>query len=93
MMKMINDRVLVKRAKPAEKTKGGIFIPDSAQERIEAVVIAAGPGLRNSDGERNPLAVSEGMKVMLSKWSGVEVKIDGEEHLVVREDDILGVVL
>ena len=91
-MRMINDRVLVKREKAAEKSKGGIFIPDSAQERFEAKVIEAGPGARNARGERMSMDFVKGDKVVLGKWAGVEIKIDGEEMLVVREDDILGVL-
>ena len=84
------DRVVVTREKSPEKTPGGILIPDMAKiERVEAHVVAVGPGPL-VDGRRVKLEVSTGDRVLLSKWVGVEIELDGEKHLVVRADDILG---
>ncbi len=89
----LGDRVLVTRVKEDEKTKGGIIIPDSAKEKpIEGEVIAVGNGKRTDQGELHALEVKKGDRVLFGKYSGTEVKIDGEEHLILREDDILGVV-
>ncbi len=89
----LGDRVLVKRVASEEKTKGGIFIPDSAKEKpIEGKVIATGNGKRNDDGSFQKLDVKKGDRVLFGKYAGTEVKIDGTEHVVLREDDILGVV-
>lgn len=89
----LGDRVLVKRVKEEETTKGGIIIPDSAKEKpIEGKVIAVGNGKRSDDGKVNKLEVKKGDRILFGKYSGTEVKIDGEEHLILREDDILGVV-
>ena len=89
----LHDRVLVKRVDEEEKTAGGLFIPDSAKEKpIQAEVIAVGAGKRSKDGELTPLEVKAGDRVLFSKYSGTEVKIDGEEHLIMREDDILAVL-
>jgi len=89
----LQDRVIVKRVKEEEKTKGGIIIPDSAKEKpIEALVIALGNGKVLEDGTVRKLDIKEGDHVLFSKYSGTEVKIDGEEHLIMREDDILGVI-
>ncbi len=89
----LGDRVLVKRVKEEEKTKGGIIIPDSAKEKpIEGKVIAVGNGKRLDDGSTAKPDVKKGDKILFGKYSGTEVKIDGEEHLILREDDILGVV-
>ena len=89
----LGDRVLVKRVKEEETTKGGIIIPDSAKEKpIEGKVIAVGNGKRTDDGKLNKLEVKKGDRILFGKYSGTEVKIDGEEHLILREDDILGVV-
>jgi chaperonin GroES len=86
------DRVVLKRVKEAETTKGGIIIPDSAKEKpIEAEVVAAGNGKPMKDGKVRPLEVKVGDRVIIGKWSGTEVKLDGEEHVIVREDDILAV--
>jgi len=89
----LHDRVLVKRVKEEEKTKGGIIIPDTAKEKpIEAKVVAVGNGRRLDNGEIQPLAVKKGDLVLFGKYGGTEVKIDGEEHLILREDDILGII-
>ncbi|MCY3668916.1 MAG: co-chaperone GroES [Gemmatimonadetes bacterium] len=88
------DRVLVKRLDEDEEQKvGGIIIPDTAKEKPqEAEIVAVGPGGRRDDGERIPLEVKEGDKVLIGKYSGTEVKIEGEEYLIMREDDILAIV-
>jgi chaperonin GroES len=89
----LQDRVIVKRVKEEEKTKGGIIIPDTAKEKpIEGEVIAVGNGKVNDDGKVRPLDVKVGDTVLFGKYSGTEVKIDGEDRLILREDDILGVV-
>jgi chaperonin GroES len=89
----LHDRVLVKRVKEEEKTKGGIIIPDTAKEKpIEAKVVAVGNGRVLDNGEVRPLAVKKGDLVLFGKYGGTEVKIDGEEHLILREDDILGII-
>ena len=89
----LQDRVIVKRVEEEEKTKGGIIIPDSAKEKpIEGKVIAAGNGKLGDDGKVHPLDVKAGDWILFSKYAGTEVKIDGEEHLILREDDILGVI-
>jgi len=89
----LQDRIIVKRIAEEEKTKGGIIIPDTAKEKPqEGKVIAVGKGKANEDGKVTPLDVKAGDKVLFGKYSGTEVKIDGEEHLIMREDDILGVI-
>jgi chaperonin GroES len=89
----LQDRVLVKRVEEEQKTKGGIIIPDSAKEKpIQAKVIAVGAGKRDKDGKIIPLDVKAGDKVLFSKYSGSEIKIDGDEHLILREDDLLAVL-
>lgn len=89
----LGDRVLVKRVKEEDTTKGGIIIPDSAKEKpIEGKVIAVGNGKRADDGKVHALNVKKGERVLFGKYAGTEVKIDGEEHLILREDDILGIV-
>jgi chaperonin GroES len=90
----LQDRVLVKRlGDELEKTKGGIIIPDTAKEKPQqGRVIAAGKGKVNDDGKVTPLDVKVGDTILFGKYSGSEIKIDGEEHLIMREDDILGVV-
>ena len=89
----LQDRIIVKRLESEEKTKGGIIIPDSAKEKpMEGKVIAVGKGKLNDNGERIAPDVKAGDKVLFSKYAGTEVKIDGEEHLIMREDDILGVI-
>jgi len=89
----LQDRVLVRRVKEEEKTKGGIIIPDTAKEKpIEGVVLAVGNGKALEDGTIRKLDVKEGDRILFGKYSGTEVKIDGEEALILREDDILGVL-
>ncbi|MFT3727566.1 MAG: co-chaperone GroES [Terricaulis sp.] len=89
----LHDRVVVKRVKEEEKTKGGIIIPETAQEKPqEGEVIAVGPGARDEDGERVALDVKVGDRILFGKWSGTEVKIDGEELLIMKESDIMGVL-
>jgi chaperonin GroES len=89
----LHDRVVVKRVEQEEKTKGGIIIPDTAKEKPqEGEVIAVGPGARNEDGEIVPLDVKAGDRVLFGKWSGTEVKIDGEELLIMKESDLLGII-
>jgi len=89
----LNDRLLVKRLKEEEKTAGGIIIPDSAKEKpAEGEVIAVGPGKANDDGARVALQVKSGDRVLFSKYSGSDVKIDGEDYLIMREDDVLGII-
>ena len=89
----LQDRIIVKRLESEEKTKGGIIIPDSAKEKpMEGKIIAVGKGKLNDNGERVAPDVKAGDIVLFSKYAGTEVKIDGEEHLIMREDDILGVI-
>jgi chaperonin GroES len=89
----LHDRVIIRRLEEEEKTKGGIIIPDSAKEKpLEGKVIAAGKGKILENGEVRPLDVKEGDRILFGKYSGTEVKIDGEEHLILREEDILGVI-
>ena len=89
----LHDRILVKRLEEEGKTSGGLFIPDSAKEKpIQAKVIAVGAGKRDKDGKIIPLDVKAGDKVLFSKYSGSEIKIDGDEHLILREDDLLAVL-
>ena len=89
----LNDRLLVKRLEEEEKTAGGIIIPDSAKEKpAEGEIVAVGPGKTNDAGERVALQVKAGDKVLFSKYGGTDVKIDGEDFLIMREDDILGVI-
>ena len=89
----LQDRVVVRRVKEEEKTKGGIIIPDSAKEKpVEALVVAVGNGKILEDGSVRKLDIKEGDRILFGKYSGTEVKIDGEDHLILREDDILGVV-
>ena len=93
-IKPIHDRILVKRLEEEEKTKGGIIIPDSAKEKpIEGEVIAVGAGKVGDDGKRISLDVKVGDRVLYSKYGGTEVKIEGVEHLILREDDILGIIV
>ena len=89
----MNDRLLVVRVEGEEKTAGGIIIPDSAKEKpMEGKIVAAGPGRMGDDGKRTPLEVKAGDRVLFSKWAGTEIKIDGVEHLFMKEDDLLGVL-
>lgn len=89
----LNDRVLVKRLAEEEMTKGGIIIPDSAKEKpAEGEIIAVGPGKLDDKGKRIAIELKAGDKVLFSKYGGTDIKIEGEDHLIMREDDILGVV-
>ena len=89
----LNDRILVKRLAEEEKTAGGIIIPDSAKEKpAEGEIIAVGAGKLNDKGTRVPVELKAGDRVLFSKYGGTDVKIDGEEYLIMREDDILGVI-
>jgi chaperonin GroES len=89
----LHDRVVVRRLKQDEKTAGGIIIPDTAQEKpMEGEIIAAGPGARNESGALVPLDVKVGDRVLFGKWSGTEVKLDGEELMIMKESDIMGII-
>ena len=89
----LQDRVLIRRIDEEEKTKGGIIIPDTAKEKpMEGEVIAAGPSARGDDGALHPLDVKVGDRVLFGKWSGTEIKIEGEDLVVMKESDIMGVV-
>ena len=89
----LHDRVVVRRITALEKTKGGIIIPDSAQEKpSEGEIIAVGPGGRDENGKLTPIGVKTGDRVLFGKWSGTEVKIDGQDLLIMKESDILGIV-
>ncbi len=89
----LQDRLILKRVEEEERTKGGIIIPDTAKEKPqEGEVIAVGPGKVTDDGKKIPMEVKEGDRVLFSKYAGTEIKIDGEEHLIMREDDILGII-
>jgi chaperonin GroES len=89
----LHDRIIVKRLAEEEKTKGGIIIPDTAKEKpLEGSVIAVGNGRVLEDGKVRPMDIKKGDKVLFGKYAGTEIKIDGEEHLILREDDILAVI-
>ncbi len=89
----LHDRVVVKRLEAKEEVRGGIIIPDTAREKPqEADVIAVGPGKLNENGSRQPMDVKKGDRVLIGKYSGSEIKIDGEEHVIIREDEILAVI-
>ena len=89
----LQDRVLVRRIEEEEKSRGGIIIPDTAREKpMEGEILAAGPGARGDDGKLHPLDVKVGDRVLFGKWSGTEIKIDGEDLVVMKENDIMGVV-
>jgi chaperonin GroES len=89
----LGDRVLIKRVDEEEKTKGGIIIPDTAKEKPqEGKVISVGPGARDENGKLQPLDVKKGDRILFGKWSGTEVKIDGEDLLIMKESDVLGVL-
>jgi chaperonin GroES len=89
----LQDRVLVRRLEQEEKTRGGIIIPDTAKEKpMEGEVLAVGPGARTEDGKVHPLDVKPGDKILFGKWSGTEIKMDGEELLIMKESDIMGII-
>jgi chaperonin GroES len=89
----LHDRVLVRRIEAEEKTAGGIIIPDTAKEKPqEGEVLAVGAGTRDETGKQNPLDVKEGDRILFGKWSGTEVRLDGEDLLIMKESDVLGIV-
>ena len=92
-LRPLQDRILVQRAKEEEKTKGGIIIPDTAKEKpVEGRVIAVGIGKLSEEGKRIALEVKKGDRILFGKYSGNEIKIEGEEYLIMREDDVLGII-
>src|SRR6266542_4209289 len=92
-LRPLQDRVLVRRVEPEAKTAGGILIPDTAQEKpMEGEVVAVGPGTRDDEGKLHPLDVKSGDRVLFGKWSGTEVKLDGEDLMIMKEADIMGVI-
>src|SRR3954447_367610 len=89
----LHDRVLIRRIAQEEKTTGGIIIPDTAKEKpMEGEIVAVGPGARSEDGQIHPLDVKAGDRVLFGKWSGTEVKLDGEELIIMKESDIMGII-
>ena len=89
----LQDRVIVQRVQEEEKTKGGIIIPDTAKEKPqEAKVIAVGKGKITDDGKLQPMEVQKGDRILVGKYSGTEIKIEGEEHVIIREDDVLAIL-
>ena len=89
----LHDRVLVRRIEANEKTAGGIIIPDAAKEKpSEGEIVAVGEGLRDEDGDRIPLDVKSGDRILFGKWSGTEIKIEGEDLIIMKESDVLGVL-
>jgi len=89
----LQDRVLIRRVEQDEKTAGGIIIPDTAKEKpMEGEVVAVGPGTRGEDGTLHPLDVKAGDRVLFGKWSGTEIKLDGEDLMIMKESDIMGVI-
>ena len=89
----LHDRVVVRRLEAEEKTAGGIIIPDTAKEKpMEGEIVAVGPGARDETGKLVPLDVKEGDRILFGKWSGTEVKLDGEELLIMKESDIMGII-
>ena len=92
-LRPLHDRVVVRRIEVDEKTAGGIIIPDTAKEKpMEGEVVAVGPGARNEQGQLVPLDLKAGDRILFGKWSGTEVKIDGEELLIMKESDVMGVL-
>ena len=92
-LRPLHDRLLVKRIEEEEKTKGGLIIPDTAKEKpMEGKIIAAGKGKVDEDGTLRPLDVHKGDRVLFSKYSGTEIEVGGDEHLIIREDDVLAVL-
>ena len=90
----LQDRVLIRGVEPETRTAGGILIPDTAKEKpTEGVVVAVGPGARSDDGRVHPLDVEVGDRVLYGKWSGTEIKVDGEDLVIMKETDIMGVVV
>src|SRR5713101_6909111 len=92
-LRPLQDRVLIRRVEPEAKSAGGIFIPDTAQEKpMEGEIVAVGPGTRDEEGKLHPLDVKSGDRVLFGKWSGTEVKLDGEDLMIMKEADIMGVI-
>jgi len=92
-VKPLADRILVKRIEEEEVVRGGIIIPDTAKEKPqEGKVVAVGPGRLGEDGKRLPMEVKKGNRILMGKYAGTEVKIDGEEHIIMREDDVLAII-
>jgi chaperonin GroES len=92
-LKPLQDRIMLKRVEEKTTTKGGIIIPDTAQEKpAEGKIVAVGDGKTNDDGKKIPLEVKKGDRVLFGKYSGTEVQIEGDEYLIMREDDILGII-
>jgi chaperonin GroES len=92
-LRPLHDRVVVRRIEADEKTAGGIIIPDTAKEKpMEGEVVAVGPGARNEQGQLVPMDLKAGARILFGKWSGTEVKIDGEELLIMKESDVMGVL-
>jgi chaperonin GroES len=92
-LRPLNDRILVERVEEESTTKGGIIIPDSAKEKpAEGTVVSVGNGKMNEDGNRIPVEIKEGDRILFGKYSGTEVKIEGMEYLIMREDDVLGII-
>ena len=89
----LHDRVLIRRVDEEEKSRGGIIIPDTAQEKpMEGEIVAVGPGARDEDGTLQPLDVKAGDRVLFGKWSGTEIKLEGEELIIMKESDIMGII-
>src|SRR5437016_14606152 len=89
----LHDRVLIRRVEAEEKTTGGIIIPDTAREKpMEGEVVACGPGARGEDGKLQPLDIKSGDRVLFGKWSGTEVKLDGEDLIIMKDSDIMGII-
>ena len=89
----LHDRVVIRRVEAEEKTSGGIIIPDTAREKpMEGEVVAVGPGARGEDGKIQPLDVKAGDRVLFGKWSGTEVKLDGEDLIIMKESDVMGII-
>jgi chaperonin GroES len=92
-LRPLHDRVLIRRVEEEEKTKGGIIIPDTAKEKpMEGEVVSVGPGARGEDGKVQPMDLKTGDRVLFGKWSGTEIKLDGEELIIMKEADIMGVI-
>ena len=92
-LRPLHDRILVRRIEEEEKTKGGLIIPDTAKEKPqEGKVMAVGKGKVNDDGKRRPLDVHKGDRILFSKYAGSDIELEGEEHLIIREDDVLAVL-
>jgi chaperonin GroES len=92
-VKPLHDQIIVKRMEEEQKTKGGIIIPDTAKEKpVEGIVVAVGAGRAKKDGSKRPLEVRAGDRILFARYAGTEVKVEGEEHLMMKEDDVLAVI-